>query len=628
MKKNRSKFTFLSACMAGCMLFSACQLPVLAAQTEAETQVLEEAGAEASAEEPAEEAVAEEEAAAAESTAEEETAAAAETVDTALPAEETAEEAPAEVIPAAAAQAEEASSGEAAQTSVKDHVQRLSFYQDGSSAVLEIYGYRADQWAYPLQNDVNMVLTYSDGSTEKIYLEYGYKALHGDGYRVIATDINNELHGSNYITTTIRIPFSEIREDRGVSVTADKLSAQLSDAPAAEEETGTGELSPYGQNIGGAVDWSVIEVTPLYSSGTNNTDTGYPPRCAWVFSEEKGLIYIYLENVVDWSGSYSTGNFDIVTDTNRTFMFRILDGKVMAGDDNEELEGVVHLGGKNNGSYEIPVPIDRLPAYIKTVSFGYDAEEPTLKGLALTGGAAPADPAAISKDSIDGIYDEWTTYPVDRLDYTTAGTQTATVDGECSLYSDGENIMGHCTSVYNAHTANAYDVATVTLYNRIPQENSWGGYTFGWNGGDLGFKYAKVDENGNMTWLSAGDLQAIKSGTTELYIFGLNAWGNSSHIDNLTAGDTVYGKLFVTVSEDGTKAESEFYVDAAKYAERYGIAPEELRTVASEYIRIGGYTSCAGTSTYPVFGVSLLLGLAGFGFYLNRRERRKAGAEA
>ena len=505
-------------------------------------------------------------------------------------------------------------SSESAYADVHDYVQTLSFVLEGDTAVLKIYGYRQNEWQYPLCDQVDMYLSYSDGSREKINLNYGYTSLHGTSYRTLSTDVDMVLSGSNYATTTIRIPMTALQNDTGISIQADSLSASLAVSEGGEASEEPHELSEYGQDIGGVVDWSEVKMTLLNSAGTNNAAQGYPPRCAWKLSPDGETVYIYLENVVDWSGLNSTGNFDIKTDTNRTFVFRILNGRVYVGTSNQELSGVTFIGDRNQGSYEIPVPVSMLPTYLKTISFGYDHEDPVLTGLEIGGGAAEADPDEFGVSSIDGNYAEWQSYPVSRLDYSGAGTQTASVEGECALINTGDYILGYCDTVFNAHAANAYDAATITLYNRLPDASS----RWSWQNGDLGFRYAMVDEKGKMTWLNSGSLMAITGGTTELYIFGLDAWGNSTNINNLSQGDTCYGKLFVTVQEDGSRSQIEFYVDAEKYGERYGMSASEIRTVASEYIRIGGYTTAAGTSTYPLAGALILLFIAIAGYYITK----------
>lgn len=433
------------------------------------------------------------------------------------------------------------------------------------------------------------------------------------------------------------VPEEGILEEASQEEGADRIEEEGTEAFGGTDEARRNDSTDgYGIGISGSYyDWTQEKTVPIGSITQGQGDSQVNSRCAWKLTGDKETILIYLENIVPWGGERSTGNLSITTDLNKTFMFRITDQGAFTGNDYEtELESIVenrgfgHGGDVNQWSYEIKVPVSLLPAYKQYVNFGYDAQSFVLTDLDL----GKSNIKSSSSDIIiDGDFSEWEYYPVGRLDYTTNGTHHATPDGEASLYSDGERIYGYCISEMTEHQ-NAYDVAKVTFYNRLPATDDWGGQYFGWNSGDLGVNFWMDDADGNIHECS-GELQGITDTHGEsIHVYLLDLQGGSGYqnikdvYDNPWNKNKVYGEMYIKVG--GGKAESEYYINAPLYAERYGGTPEDvLKTVAAEYIRIGGYVTSSGTPTGPALGVAMGLGIALTGVAKSKKGRKKEEEE-
>ena len=139
------------------------------------------------------------------------------------------------------------------------------------------------------------------------------------------------------------------------------------------------------------------------------------------------------------------------------------------------------------------------------------------------------------------------------------------------------------------------------------------------DGYEFGPRFVTVDANGNIDWNVKPN--HYEPGTYEFYVMSLDAWGNSKNINELTPGDHIYGKMIMTIGQNG-RDEMEFQLYLADLAEKFGCDQSSLKTIHAQFGRIGGqWVSCAGTSTGPIVGLALSLGVVVAAYGLKKRRK-------
>lgn len=386
------------------------------------------------------------------------------------------------------------------------------------------------------------------------------------------------------------------------------LSVNSADLPVLNGETAAPDAPAVYQGIvidGSYEDWAAV-------SKTDYTDTnGMISNMSMIFDGD--FVYIYINEKQSTNGAYNAGThangkYAITTDLNRQLVFTLnMDGTVTA--DN----GVTGISAQHVGAeWEISIPKDQLPNYLKTISFGMYQQEPVIRDVANLNGEGSGNEFS-GAIVFDGNYDDWEYYPHHIIEYATAGTQANVRDAEGALWYDTKNnmILGHTLSQYQIHLDNySGQEFTTGVHIRVNNDANK----------DMEWRVYTVDENGNINWNPP--LGGLANGEYDYYLASVDCWGNSKNINDLTAGDkekVSYGKLHISVADDIDQCE--YYIDAQKLADRYGLSESDIKQVSAQFVNIGEeWITIAGASTGSWLGILICLAVAGGGLAFSKRD--------
>ena len=331
---------------------------------------------------------------------------------------------------------------------------------------------------------------------------------------------------------------------------------------------------------GSFYDWQAVGMTTV--------GNGAVEKVAMVFD---GDVYIYIKetslNAAASSGEYSNGMFTILTDTGRNVRFQLTSHSIKG----VEGASVAHVGLQ----YEICIPASALREYNNTISFGYYLAPDTdndgvpdmlIKDVAdMKGSSTDYDE---SKIVFDGLFGDWSHYPMQVIQYATPGTKYEDRFSEGALYVDGTDLIGYVNHV-----------------NCPNGETGFGNIDLRFNGNDNMILYLSLVEakaDGTFVKDNATNGKNLAPGNYVFYLRDVDSQSSSLNIYDEDAD--IYGKVMVTVSEN--QAQMEYKFDLAKAAEHFGLDTNELHMIQARYINLGTrWISHAGSSTAPVIGISL-----------------------
>ena len=467
---------------------------------------------------------------------------------------------------------------------------------DGSNVVISYKTKHTDPYDYSYQNNP-IVINYAGGNGTNhnniISFDWDGYGIHGDNWADIdGVTISKSSDQNDTEIVSISIPASWF-ESMDFTVSGGNYTAGLVGTPYVEEEN-TNDAVYEGISLDGTFnDWDAVQKSTLVEPN----DEHCVESCAWVI--DKDYVYIYIKddgsNSATWAGPNHNGKYAITTDLGRTLVFQLTEDGAVVGADGATSN---HTGSQ----WEIAIPTSSLPQNNGGLSFGLYLSDATLTGY---GDVAQAQSS--TDISYDGHYGDWDNYPHKVIQYATAGTQENVPDGEAAIYVDN-NIYGHCETRMQAHlneTGGEFTQAVSVLAN-----DDWSHA--------LMMRLATVDEAGNINWNP--QRENLTNGSYEYCIFATDCWGSSENLNALNGGDICYGKATVTI-QDG-RHDMEWYVDIQKLADRYGIAATDLKTVSSQYRRIGPeLVTSAGASSGPVGGAALCI-LSAFAPFVIKRVFR------
>ncbi len=465
---------------------------------------------------------------------------------------------------------------------------------DGQTVTISYKTKSTNEWEHTWQN-YPLTITYPDGTTQQIIIDYN-KGIHGDNWSdVPGFSVSETSDQADTLTLNISIPASYFAS-QDFTVSSQNYSTSVNGEVIEDVSTNDPDAVYDGIGLDGSFnDWNAVTKYDLKEpEGDHNVES-----VAWVIDSDRGYVYIYIKddgnNSATWAGPNHNGKFEILTDLGNRMLIQLTqDGAVVAANGYD----AVHQGSQ----WEIAIPISELPANTGGLSFGLYMEDSSLSGYGDTGEIG--SPVGIT---YDGNSDDWTYYPSTLIQYATPGTQEVVVDGEAKQYNDqSENIYGYCTTQMPSHLnerGGEYTQAVSVLVN-----NDWSHA--------LGMRLVTVDASGNIDWNP--QRQGLENGSYEYYIFPLEAWGASKNINELVGADVCYGKATINITD--TEQEMEWYVNTVKLAERYGIDATDVKTVSTQYGRIGQQlVTCAGTSTGPWGGAAMCLLSAAVPFVIKKK---------
>lgn len=379
-------------------------------------------------------------------------------------------------------------------------------------------------------------------------------------------------------------------------------------------------------------DWEAVPKTEM---GSVNFSTPVD-EVAMVWDGDKIYFYLMIKddgwNSVAWSGPKGNGKFAITTDLGYTVYVQLghnNDKPTVSGVSGAEVAVSSTEWGKNPYMWEVSIPTSALKdhstgfdKYKDTISFGYYTVEPIIKDV------VNMHPISTEKKDFTGIkydgeYYDWAYYPHTYIQYGTSGSQEDVVDSEGALYSDGDTLFGHVVTTMPQHASMKGYSVTRNIQLKINDNID---YMFA-------PKFFTVDENGKIDWNC--DLQNLKNGTHEFYMTSLDVGhDNVNNIKQLEDAGLFFGKMKITVSGDRDECEWQMDIQTlANYLRRNAegtdilkIDPSDIKTISVRYGELGDkWITTAGTSTGPIVGIILCLGVVG-GVLLYRRKRvgRKA----
>ncbi len=477
---------------------------------------------------------------------------------------------------------------------VLEDVMGVRAVSDGQTVTISYKTKNANEWEHTWRY-YPITITYADGTTQEILIDYN-KVPRGQYYAEIpGYSITETSDQADTITLNVSIPASYFAS-QDFTVSSQNYSTSVNGEVIEDVSTNDPNAVYEGIGLDGNFnDWNAVTKYDLKEpEGDHNVES-----VAWVIDSDRGYVYIYIKddgnNSATWAGPNHNGKFEILTDLGNRMLIQLTqDGAVVDANGYD----AIHQGSQ----WEIAIPISELPASTGGLSFGLYMEESSLSGYGDTGEIG--SPVGIA---YDGNTDDWKYYPSTLIEYNTPGTQEVVVDGEAKQYNDqSENIYGYCTTQLPSHLderGGEYTQAVSVLVN-----NDWSHA--------LGMRLVTVDANGNINWNP--QKEGLENGSYEYYIFPLDAWGTSKNLNELVGADICYGKATINISD--TKQEMEWYVNTVKLAERYGIDATDVKTVSTQYGRIGQqFVTCAGTSSGPWGGAAMCLLSAAVPFIIKKK---------
>lgn len=453
-------------------------------------------------------------------------------------------------------------------------VMGLKVSNNGESVVISYKTKHSNPWEYCYQGNP-ITITYADGTTKTIQFDWDGNGVHGDNWSNInGATVSKSSDQNDTEIATITIPASYF-DSMNFSLSSGDYSAEIDGTPIAQDNSG----AVYnGISLDGTFnDWNAVQKSTLNEPNGDHC----VEEVAWVI--ESDYVYIYLKddgsNSATWAGPNHNGKYAITTDLGRTLVFQLTEDGAVVGANGAFAN---HTGSQ----WEIAIPTSSLPNNNGGLSFGLYLSDTTLDGY---GDTLAHESSTDIK--YDGLYGDWDNYPHKEIQYATAGTRENVPDGEAAIYVDN-NVYGHCETRMEAHLkekGSEYTQGVSVIVN-----DDWSHA--------LQMRLATVDSAGNINWNPSKD--NLDNGSYEYYIFDVGCWGSSANINNLVAADVCYGKATITIT-DG-RHDMEWYVDSNKLAARYGILESDMKTVSSQYIRIGNeLVTSAGTSTGPFAGAGM-----------------------
>lgn len=372
-------------------------------------------------------------------------------------------------------------------------------------------------------------------------------------------------------------------------------------------------------------DWAAVPKTDVdEGKGYSNVD-----HVAMVWDGD--YVYLYFDAVGTDQGWAVTGNWDsvcgggpsnngqyaITTDLGNQLLVQLKNdnGKpAVAGIDGATAAVNNTAWDKAPHCWEVRIPASALPKYKDTISFGFYQVEPLIKDVADLQGSSGG---TFNGVVIDGKYEDWTYYPHKTIQHAGSGTPENVVDGRFAIYSGGETLYAHAETSMPAHL------------------NSKGGDFL--NGMSLkindslifGPKFITADGAGNINWNPS--LGGLADGDYTYYIVPINIGTTAKTLDELKANGDLCGKMIVTVNGETDHCEWEMDVETLSKrlrkdwnaTEYESISPEDIKKFAVNWINIGNeWAETAGTSTGPLLGIMLCLGVCAVPVALISRKRR------
>lgn len=417
------------------------------------------------------------------------------------------------------------------------------------------------------------------------------------------------------------------------SAASDSASSASSDAStlgSSESDEGIATFSESNAYTGIDVeDNSFDDWDGVTKVDTSTSSNGLVNNTAMVFDGD--YIYLYLNekqpNSAAWSGPGSSGNFVITTDLGNSMVVHVLkDGSVEIYYNNQLVSDVISYANYSDSSSgwvwgdtcnrEIRISKSALPYYSNTISFGYYLGDTFISDVSNFDGSGgntgdSGDDSGGSSETtdatVDGDYSEWTNIKTEIIEYDTAGTQSGIVDAQGALYSDGDKAYGY------VYTSNSDHLS----------ENGYGFGEFNVMINNDSSKTQMVtavlaNADGTLDW-NASKTTTLANGTYTFYLFKTNGWGNTTSLDNVSSGDTIYGKMVVTIN--GDKDQMEYSLDLATFAQQYNLSANDIGTCSVLYHRLGNkWLSCAGTSTDPLLGSMLCVIPTGLIFFWKKKK--------
>ncbi len=467
--------------------------------------------------------------------------------------------------------------------------------QDGN-VVISYKTKHSNPWEY-LYNQYPITISYADGNgtnnNNTISFDWDGFGIHGDNWSQIdgvTISKSSDQNDTEYVTLTIPASWFESMD---FTLSSGKYSTSISGEPIEQDDSQNNAVYEGIALDGTFNDWDAVAKSTLNEPNNEHN----VEEVAWVI--EKDYVYIYIKddgsNSATWAGPNHNGKYAITTDLGRTLVFQLTEDGAVVGAD-----GAVsnHTGSQ----WEIAIPTSSLPNNNGGLNFGLYLTDSTLEGY-----GDVSTPTSSTDIAYDGHYGDWDNYPHKEIQYATAGTHENVPDGEAAIYVDN-NVYGHCETRMQAHLdekGGEYTQAVSVIVN-----DDWSHA--------LQMRLVTVDSAGNINWNP--QRSEMENGAYEYYIFGIDCWGASNNINNLVDADVCYGKATVTL-QDG-RHDMEWYVDSAKLAARYGILETDMKTVSSQYGRIGQQLiTSAGASSGPYAGAGMCIMSALVPFVIKKKFR-------
>ncbi len=324
-------------------------------------------------------------------------------------------------------------------------------------------------------------------------------------------------------------------------------------------------------------------------------------------------------NAVAWSGPNSSGNYSIKTEkTEMIVHLGVYNGNQpyveLNGKDGASQGAEVYVNNKDWFSdthiWEVKIPTRVLPIYSDTLSLGFYRGETLIENVGNINMLEDFEHSGVKDELIfDGIYVDWKEYPHTTIDYSTNGTHSSHIDANAALFSKDERLYGYVQTKMEAHTDSGEAAVAFTQSVTIKLNDRY--YFFP--------RVAEVSESGIINWNPK--LSDLEPGEYKYKIFSTDSWGNAVSIYNLDEQNVCYGEMIITIGKDSHN-QCEYVLDENKLAEKFGISANDIKTYAAQYGRLGtDWVTCAGTSTAPLVGMLLLVGMAGVGMFFTKKSR-------
>lgn len=464
-----------------------------------------------------------------------------------------------------------------------------------------------NQWWLPI-TQTSMTIAYADGTTNDTSNKIAFAGMltvKGDFY-IDASGAQTayaQSEESNKYEIEVAIPQSFFHS-HDFTLTYCGTSVSSSDITALNTLGEVVEETPVYNGItidGTFTDWKAVTKTDV--------NDGSIVQTAVVFDGD--YVYIYIKDAgngcATWAGPKGNGMYELLTDTGRRTTFKLYTYKI------DGIDGATVA--YSNDQYEIAIPASALKTYRETISFGYCQGDSMVSGIAnLQGGNNMTGTS--SEIVIDGNYGEWENYDHQLTQYSTNGAYGD--DADAALVTDAatSTLYGHVKTYRYATEANPYQPFSVRFNNAE----------------SISFRFVTVDENGNInwnpTWGGAGT-------TTQYYLMETGVATKGIRTETMSYEEAVESGLILGMGyvRMGNDSDTEFeyeldleavaaYMTASSYLNSIDVT--DMKVISAQYINIGTeWITVAGTSTGPIAGVALSLGVTGC--VLAYRKRKDKG---